>query len=186
MTNKRDGFGHESPFEGDSNDWITPKWIIDAFDSLAPKGERFFDLDPCASLTQPWPTAARMFTERDNGLMQPWEGRVYCNPPYGPHTGVWCEKLAKHGNGIALIFARVETRLWHDFIFPLAAAVLFPAGRMLIARPDGTVGKATSGAPSAIIAYGSQCGFDLSLLCSTRKIPGVCYGTPLALSRKEK
>ena len=44
-----------------------------------------------------------------NGLLQDWWGTVYCNPPYGSHVGIWMRKMAEHGDGIALIFARIET-----------------------------------------------------------------------------
>lgn len=47
-----------------SDDWITPQYIIE---DLGP-----FDLDPCASLTQPWATAKTMFTKQVDGLSQPW------------------------------------------------------------------------------------------------------------------
>ena len=49
--------GHHSAHMA-SDDWITPREIIAA---LGP-----FDLDPCASATQPWPTAEHMLTVKDN------------------------------------------------------------------------------------------------------------------------
>ncbi|MDR0672754.1 MAG: phage N-6-adenine-methyltransferase [Zoogloeaceae bacterium] len=55
-----------------THDWLTPPEILDAL------GE--FDLDPCASEFQPWRTAKKQFTIRDNGLTREWEGRVWCNP----------------------------------------------------------------------------------------------------------
>jgi len=33
--NKKGGFSHDPHYEGKSNDWITPKYIIDAFDEYA-------------------------------------------------------------------------------------------------------------------------------------------------------
>lgn len=108
---KLDGFGHERGYEGGTNDWITPKWLVDLLG-----GPSYFALDPCASLKQPWPTARKHYTVFDDGLKQPWEGNIYLNPPYGPHTKHWVRRLVQHylttGNGgIALIFARVETSL---------------------------------------------------------------------------
>jgi hypothetical protein len=145
-----DGFGHETPYEGGSNDWITPKYIIDA---LGP-----FDLDPCASSTQPWPCASKSIAPPRDGLAIEWEGNVYCNPPYGPHTAKWVRRLAQHGEGIALIFARVETSLWQDWIFTTADGFLFPRRRISFYRPDGTLPKSSSGAPSALIARVMSCG----------------------------
>ncbi len=68
--------GHTKPYRGGTDSWITPPEIIKA---LGP-----FDLDPCACMTQPWQCAEKSFTEVDDGLSQTWEGRIYCNPPYGP------------------------------------------------------------------------------------------------------
>jgi len=152
---KKDGFGHEEPHEGATNDWITPKYIIDAFNEYADNGY-YFDLDPCSSITQPWGTARNAYTVEQNGLIQPWFGNVFCNPPYGPHTQKWIKLLAEHGQGIALIFARVETQLWQDYIFPTASGFLFPRRRIAFSRPDGVTPKSSSGAPSAFIAWGDE------------------------------
>jgi hypothetical protein len=81
-----------------TDSWITPRWLIDR---LGP-----FDLDLCACTPQPWPCAARQYTEADNGLLMPWDGLVWLNPPYGRATGAWLNRLALHGEGIALVFAR--------------------------------------------------------------------------------
>ena len=96
---------HTKPNRGATDSWITPKAIIDA---LPP-----FDLDPCECIPQPWPCAARSYTITDHGLFQLWSGSVWLNPPYGPETGKWLGRLAAHGNGIALIFARTETDMFH-------------------------------------------------------------------------
>lgn len=167
---KNRGFGHEQPHEGRTNDWITPPWIITAFDSLSIPP--FFDLDPCASVTQPWPCAARSFTVADDGLAQEWTGRIWLNPPYGPHAAQWVRKLAAHGNGIALLFARTETRLWQDDIFPTASAFLFLRRRVSFHRPDGTLPKSNSGAPSVLIAWGDHCEWALRSLADRQIIPG--------------
>lgn len=167
-TMKADGFGHETPFEGATNDWITPRWIIDAF------GPGYFDLDPCASLTQPWKCARESFTIEDDGLLRDWpkNSNIFLNPPYGPHTHKWVERLAGHGQGIALIFARVETKLWQDFIFPTAHGFLFPRTRIQFCRPDGTTPKSSSGAPSALIAWGNKNRGKLIELVDSGAIPG--------------
>jgi hypothetical protein len=161
---KRDGFGHESPYEGETESWITPKYIVDAL------GE--FDLDPCECIPQPWRLAKNAYTIQEDGLSKEWFGRVWCNPPYGPKTHTWIEKMAKHGNGIALIFARVETALYHDVIFPTADGYLFPRGRISFYRPDGTKPKSTSGAPSVLIAWGSENRAALIEACDSGAIGG--------------
>lgn len=159
---KKDGFGHEKPNEGETNDWITPKWIINAFDKKS--SGAFFDLDPCISMTQPWPTAKLGYNEVQNGLLQDWQGVVYCNPPYGANVGTWAKRMAQHGNGIMLIFARLETAVWFDDIFTTADGFLFPKGRIAFYRPDGTRGH-EAGAPSAFVAWGNKCRSALIEMC---------------------
>lgn len=115
--------------EATSHDWLTPPEI------LAALGE--FDLDPCASQYQPWRTAREQFTILDDGLAREWAGRVWCNPPYGPHAAHWLERCAAHGDAIALVFARTETAAFHDHVWPKADAILFLRGRLQFRLPGG-------------------------------------------------
>lgn len=135
----------ESGATATTHDWLTPPEL------LATLGE--FDLDPCASEYQPWRTARQQFTIRDDGLTREWAGRVWCNPPYGPHAALWLERCAAHGNAIALVFARTETAVFQDHVWPKADAMLFLRGRLSLRLPGG--GRAgNSGAPSVLIAFG--------------------------------
>ena len=129
-----------------SDVWLTPPAIIEA---LGP-----FDLDPCSPLNRPWDTAAKHYTIEDDGLSHEWEGSVWLNPPYGKQAAIWLERLAKHGDGIALVFARTETRMFFDHVWPHATALLFIESRLHFHRPDGTRAPANAGAPSVLIAYG--------------------------------
>lgn len=138
--------GHARAYRGETNDWLTPPEIIS---ELGP-----FDLDPCAAPDQPWRTAAKQYTV--DGLAQPWEGMVWVNPPYGPETWTWLRRLAEHGNGIALIFARTETAGFFDTVWGAADAVLFLRGRLHFHYPDGTRAPNNSGAPSVLAAYGPE------------------------------
>ncbi len=141
-----DGFGHEKPHEGITNDWITPEKLVRIFGQ--------FDLDPCESDSQPWPCGIRGYrlARGENGLLLPWAGRVYCNPPYGPHVGSWVERMAAHRNGILLIFNRSETAAWKR-VWETGDGFLFPEGRTCFYLPDGTRAKSGT-APSALVAYG--------------------------------
>jgi hypothetical protein len=94
------------------------------------------------------------YTIIDDGLSKDWFGRVWLNPPYGRHTGTWLNKLAEHGRGTALIFARTETRMFVDCVWSKATAVLFLAGRLTFHNSDGSIPTANSGAPSVLVAYG--------------------------------
>lgn len=130
------------------HEWLTPKEVVD---TLGP-----FDLDPCYSLPHPWETASRFYTEDDDGLAQPWEGFVWCNPPYGEHTEKWLEKCANHKEAIALIFARTETKMFRKYIWEKAKAICFIYGRLTFHHSDGTKGNMSAGAPSCLVAWSDE------------------------------
>jgi hypothetical protein len=86
---------------GKSQVHLTPKWIIEA---LGP-----FDLDPCAANPRPWDCAFENYSKTQDGLSLPWSGVVWLNPPFDRYkVGLWVEKLAAHGDGIA--FATCQNR----------------------------------------------------------------------------
>jgi len=130
-------------------EWLTPPEIIR---SLMP-----FDLDPCApeEHKRPWDTARVHYAKSQDGLIQDWVGRVWCNPPYGRETFTWLNKLARHGNGIALIFSRTETIGFHKEIWGKADAVFFFKGRLRFHHVSGERGG-TANAPSCLVAYGME------------------------------
>ena len=143
------GSHHPGSHVGRSDSWLTPPAILNALGS--------FDLDPCAAPEpKPWPTAVRHFTLPTDGLAQPWAGRVWLNPPYGNETGTWLEKLADHGNGIALIFARTETAMFCRQVWDRADGLLFLEGRLHYHWPSGERAKFNGGAPSVLVAYGRE------------------------------
>lgn len=131
-----------------SDTWLTPKFIIEAL------GE--FDLDPCTPTTMPWKTAERRYTKEDDGLIQPWEGRVWLNPPYGREAVKWLRKLAVHNNGTALLLARTETKDWFESVWPKASGILFLKGRLYFHHEDGTKAKANCGAAPVLVSYGEK------------------------------
>lgn len=137
--------GHQSARMG-KDEWLTPPEIIRALGT--------FDLDPCAAVNQPWPTARVHYTLLDSGLLQPWFGRVWLNPPYGLQAATWLARLVQHGDGIALIPARTETRMFFTYVWPVADALLFLAGRPHFYHADGSRARGNSGAPVVLIAYG--------------------------------
>ena len=145
-------YHNEAQYEGATNVWLTPKWVID---KLGP-----FDLDPCAADPRPFDIGQRVnLVERDNGLRQHWppEMFVWMNPPYGPHVARWMAKLVEHGNGIALIFARMETRAIQPTV-KKCSAVFFPDRRITFMKgePPHDYGDCSSGAPSMFVAYGDE------------------------------
>lgn len=140
--------GHQSARMG-TDIWLTPKHILDALGQ--------FDLDPC-SAPDPhlWPTAAEHYTLPTDGLTEPWHGRVWLNPPYGMQAWKWLDRLAAHGQGTALIFARTETAGFVEQVWGKASGILFLHGRLHFHYPNGERAKANSGAPSCLVAYGDD------------------------------
>lgn len=149
------GFTHEST-NNESKEWYTPKYI---FDALGIK----FDLDPCSPGKDivSWIPAERHLTMADDGLSMQWHGNVFINPPYGNDTPAWLAKLSKHGQGIALVFARTDTRWFHNYVSQ-SDAICFLKGRVhfvpaKLAREyaSGLIAPTGScGAGSMLVAYG--------------------------------
>lgn len=141
--------------------WLTPRWILDALGA--------FNLDPCAAPDPAaWPTADRHIALPEDGLSAPWFGRVWLNPPYNIHARKWLARLANHGTGTALIFARTDTTWFADHVFARASALLFLRGRVRFHRPDGVLARDNAGAPSVLAAYGIR---DADLLAASG-LPG--------------
>jgi hypothetical protein len=117
-------------------------------------GWRSFALDPAAPEVRPWPTARRHYTIRDNGLIKPWRGRVWLNPPYSL-LGRFLARMAEHGIGVALLFARTDIDPFFRHVWDAASAVLFVRGRLTFCTPDGSLARREAGAPSVLAAYGA-------------------------------
>lgn len=127
-----------------------------------------FDLDPCCPPEWQYKTAEAIYSleKNENGLVLPWFGRVWLNPP--PSNWVpFVEKLQKHGNGIALLPVKTETAGFFEHVWGIASAMLFLRGRVDLLKPDGITVVPASG-PSVLVAYGDECA---DLLERTR-IPG--------------
>lgn len=132
---KRRGIGsHTRPNHGASVEWQTPPEILAA---LGP-----FDDDPAKA------------GQRD-GLDREWRGFVWLNPPYGATMWPWLAKLAEHGQGIALLFARTETRGFFSEVWGKASALLFLRGRPHFYK-NGQRASGNSGGPVVLVAYGHK------------------------------
>lgn len=133
-----------------SDEWYTPRWIIDV---LGP-----FDLDPCAPPedVRPFTIAHTAYTKADDGLSHDWHGTVWLNPPYSRvPLRRFCEKMAAHNDGIALLVNRQDNLLWQEVIFPTAKSMIFMRHRVKFIRPDGTTGSPFFG--SCLVAWGYDC-----------------------------
>lgn len=115
---------NRSLFSSERRDWKTPIQIIEALRTEFP-----FTLDACAT---PGNTVAPLFFTKD-GLGQPWEGIVWCNPPYGRGVDKWLRKGFESAEaGATVVFllpARTDTRWFHEIVLP-AAEIRFLRGRL--------------------------------------------------------
>ena len=151
------GFTHEST-QNESVEWYTPRHIFDALSIQ-------FDLDVCSPGKHivPWIPAREHLTILDDGLIAPWSGNVWCNPPYGTQTARWIELMAQYNNGMALVFARTDTSWFHNCI-RRANSVCFLKGRVSFVPAQKAADYATGlyvpkqsrGAGSMILAFGRE------------------------------
>jgi hypothetical protein len=129
-------------------DWCTPPGIyqpiVDFFGQI--------DLDPCTNNHSCVPATRKVMLPED-GLSVPWDGNVYCNPPYGRGLRKWVDKAASSQSVIMLLPAAVGTKHWQEVIFRTAQAVCFIKGRVKF------VG-ATASAPMdcALVYWGTKRG----------------------------
>lgn len=136
---------HEAPI-GATVEWYTPPTLFARLGLT-------FDLDPASPGADvvPWVPAAKHYTPRENGLIQPWEGRVWLNPPYGAPGVAFIQRLIEHGDGLALIPARTETRIFQQAASS-ADLVVFLRDRLHFIRADGRQSRASFA--SVLLAYG--------------------------------
>lgn len=138
---KRESTGHpELRAEVCPDTWLTPMYILNEL------GE--FDLDPCAAKCSPHWACQKSFTVDDDGLTQIWSGRVFMNPPFS-NTTKWLYRHSEHRNGISLVPATVESRIWREVVWTKAHSILLLHGRTRFADPHGAQ---TTGRPLRSIA----------------------------------
>ena len=96
------------------------------------------DLDPCSNdHATPNVAAHRHYTAKDDGLKQPWAGRVFMNPPYGREVPHWIQKVRSEWTRgevselIALLPARTDTEWFNTLTADTDDAVIcFLFGRL--------------------------------------------------------
>lgn len=136
--------------KGKTNTWFTPKTITKDL------GE--FKLDPCTMSFAPFFHATNnIFHDKGEcGLRDVWNShdRVWLNPPYGKDVDKWLTKLYHHGNGMALVFSRTETRWAQRHLF-LADGINFLKGRISFVSSNGRKSTNASNG-SMLLAYGEN------------------------------
>ncbi len=138
--------------QSDQNDWRTPrKFLIAAHAVLGG-----IDLDPATSAeANETVQAARFYAEEDDGMAQPWKGRVWLNPPYGGLARLFVERLVREyevGNvtaAITLVNSHPTETAWFQQLFRYA--ICFVRGRIDFGGPSREV--STNSTHGSAIAY---------------------------------
>jgi len=131
--------------ETGENEWFTPAQYIEA----ARQVMGGIDLDPAThAIAQRTVKAAVCYTAADNGLVQPWHGRVWLNPPYeaGLIDKFVAKLLAEHSGarvteGVLLTHNNTDTRWFHSAAYQ-ARLLCFTLGRIRFVGRDGELGEA--------------------------------------------
>ena len=141
-------------YNSGNNEWYSPSGYTatarDVMDGI--------DLDPASTAkanegvgANEGVRAAQIWTAMDDGLAQPWAGRVWLNPPY--ERGLvdkFCTKLAEEyeaGNvteAIVLVNNSTDAAWFHELL-KRASAVCFPQSRVRFWHPDGHVSNPQQG-----------------------------------------
>lgn len=100
-----------------AGEWFTPPNLfqecVDKFGS--------FTLDAAADESNH--KCPEYFTEKEDGRLQPWSGRVWCNPPYTKLIE-WVRKadeetrLGRCEIAVLLLPAQTSTEWWHEYVWP--------------------------------------------------------------------
>lgn len=163
------GLHHEKP-RGESVEWYTPKRLFDAL-GIA------FDLDVASPLAGPvpWIPARAHLTMREDGAIAPWEGRVWCNPPYGPEARRFAWRMVEHNCGLMLLPSRTETAV-SQRLLSSAGATCFLRERVFFTNPAGEVLRSPHG--SVLYAFGPS-----SVEALVRADLGVTFRAGVALAK---
>lgn len=130
--------------------WETPQALLDEACKLYGVWPK---LDVCATYDNQ--KCKYCFTSEDDALLKSWDYDFFMNPPFSA-IAKWIEK-AHHEScennvtGIALIYARTDTKWWHAFIEG-KAEVHFIQGRVRF-EMDGRPSKHVAPFPSCWVIW---------------------------------
>jgi phage N-6-adenine-methyltransferase len=114
-------------FSSKTAEWETPQAFFDKVNAVHGP----LVLDVCANVGNA--KCPRFYTRAEDGLVQPWNGVCWMNPPYGREIGKWVRKAAESAGGgtkvVCLLPARTDTKWFHDYVLPYGK-VEFIRGRL--------------------------------------------------------
>jgi hypothetical protein len=129
----------------DRDSWATPAWLTE----LLP----LVDLDPCTN-EQSTVKARKTYSacRGEDGLVLPWIGSTYVNPPFSSILP-WAEKLAAESYNVSaaafLVNADSSTRWWSRLTDSLHCALMFHR-RIQFVPPPG-IRPSTNNKPQALL-----------------------------------
>ncbi len=135
---------HEAPI-GATVEWYTPASLFEAL------GNPWFDLDPAASYGAAHVPARQFIVAADDGLVGPWNGHVWLNPPYGRAGVAFVLRMIAHDDGLLLLPSRTETAIYQKAL-RTAESVCLLRDRLWFVRNDGYTGRSSFG--STLFAFG--------------------------------
>lgn len=147
MTVKEAVAGQSAAFSSVNQEWYTPSEVIEAARTVLGG----FDLDPATCReANDRVRATAIYTRQDNGLDRAWNGRVWCNPPYGRDTdnvsnqAKWTRKAvdehdAGHMSAGIVLVTFSPDRSWFDPLWDYPIAVF--SSRLRFILPGGGTGN---------------------------------------------
>jgi DNA N-6-adenine-methyltransferase (Dam) len=139
------------------NEWFTPPWWLDRVREALGG----IDLDPAShALAQQQVRAGAFFTAADDGLGQPWFGRIWLNPPYSrallaPFVAKLVSEYASGAVEQAILLTHNYTDTeWFHTAAAAAGIICFPRGRIRFLSPAGDECSPTQG--QALFYFGAN------------------------------
>jgi hypothetical protein len=131
-----------------NNEWFTPPEYIESARTVMGA----IDCDPASNdFAQNVVQATRYFTVENNGLIQPWTGRVWMNPPYSSkYIRPFIDKLIGHviagevTQAITLTQSNCDCRWFHKAA-AVCSAICLTRGRVKFYDAKGTPSTPTHG-----------------------------------------
>jgi len=140
--------GQEVLFSHKSDNYITPKWLINDL-----KKEFDIKLDVCTTKDNPLNIPQFFWYPEWDGIdgCAEWQTWSYCNPPYS-EASLWVEKAYNENKyrdirSILLLPARTDTKWFHEYIYN-KAEIRFIKGRL---KFEGT--KYPAPFPSMLVIF---------------------------------
>jgi len=143
-------------FSSKDEAWRTPKYVFDYYNKVYK-----FNFDAAAT---PDNALTRSYlTKHENALEESWcrkgsKRKIWLNPPYSRHMYPWLEKAWKESEKgclvAVLLFARTDTKWWHEIVMKHAWKIHFIKGRLkFLHAKTGKEAKSGATAPSCVVVF---------------------------------